>query len=110
MTTNSADINGIRDKAAIVGIGETEFSWDTAAARFSLRARQPRHPATTLASLPTTLTASSATRWSPTTKHCWCNRWGTRIYKPALRLGGRNVARVRLPQSPCPSQGPYHPG
>ena len=26
MTTNSADVNGIRDKAAIIGIGETEFS------------------------------------------------------------------------------------
>jgi hypothetical protein len=29
VTTSSADINGIRDKAAIVGIGETEFSFDS---------------------------------------------------------------------------------
>ena len=29
MTTSTADVNGIRDKAAIVGIGETEFSWDS---------------------------------------------------------------------------------
>ena len=29
MTMSSADINGIRNKSAIVGIGETEFSWNS---------------------------------------------------------------------------------
>ena len=36
MTTSSADINGIRDKAAIVGIGETEFSWDSGRSELQL--------------------------------------------------------------------------
>ncbi len=36
MTTSSADMNGIRDKAAIVGIGETEFSWDSGRSELQL--------------------------------------------------------------------------
>ena len=36
MTTSTADINGIRDKAAIVGIGETEFSWDSGRSEIQL--------------------------------------------------------------------------
>ena len=36
MTTTSADINGIRDRAAIVGIGETEFSWDSGRSELQL--------------------------------------------------------------------------
>ena len=36
MTTSSADINGIRDKAAIVGIGETEFSFDSGRSELQL--------------------------------------------------------------------------
>ena len=36
MMTSSADLNGIRDKAAIVGIGETEFSWDSGRSELQL--------------------------------------------------------------------------
>ena len=36
MTTSSADINGIRDKAAIVGIGETDFSFDSGRSELQL--------------------------------------------------------------------------
>ena len=36
MTTNSADVNGIRDKAAIIGIGETEFSFDSGRSELQL--------------------------------------------------------------------------
>ena len=36
MTTTSADLNGIRDRAAIVGIGETEFSWDSGRSELQL--------------------------------------------------------------------------
>ena len=31
-----SDINGIKDKAAIVGIGETEFSWDSGRSEIQL--------------------------------------------------------------------------
>ncbi|MEC8857658.1 MAG: lipid-transfer protein [Chloroflexota bacterium] len=33
---SSVDINGIKDKAAIVGIGETEFSWDSGRSEIQL--------------------------------------------------------------------------
>jgi len=36
VTTNSADVNGIRDKAAIIGIGETEFSFDSGRSELQL--------------------------------------------------------------------------
>ena len=36
MTTSSVDINGIKDKAAIVGIGETEFSFDSGRSELQL--------------------------------------------------------------------------
>ena len=36
MTTSSADINGIKDKASIVGIGETEFSWSSGRSEIQL--------------------------------------------------------------------------
>ena len=35
-TITPADINGIRDKAAIVGIGETEFSWNSGRSELQL--------------------------------------------------------------------------
>ena len=31
-----ADLNGIRDKAAIVGLGETEFSWESGRSELQL--------------------------------------------------------------------------
>ena len=31
-----ADTNGIRDKAAIVGLGETEFSWNSGRSELQL--------------------------------------------------------------------------
>ena len=35
-TITTADVNNIRDKAAIVGIGETEFSWDSGKSELQL--------------------------------------------------------------------------
>ena len=35
-TITSADMNGIKDKAAIVGIGETEFSWESGRSEIQL--------------------------------------------------------------------------
>ena len=36
MTVTPAEMNGIRDRAAIVGIGETEFSWDSGRSEIQL--------------------------------------------------------------------------
>ena len=66
-----AETNGIRDKAAIVGIGETEFSWNSGRSELQLASEAIKAACDDAGIAPQGhRRPRSATTWSPTTRLC----------------------------------------